>query len=731
MFKRFLACILLSSALVFAQSEVANTSQAKVLFIKATDDFFNLHTKRSVKQAEKVLIFALRNNDKALAAKAYNLLGLNFEQFSDNKKAIDYYLKGVKSANEIKNDTILGWIYNNLGGIYTYNNIDIKKSTEFFIKAYKATKHIENNPEFLVATLNIGANLIQVGKFEEGKKYLDEIKKNVDKNKDVDIRLSFHTSYAAYFDIFKNDFKQAETEYLKALRIGLSDHTPSIQLNVLDLYYGIFEFYEKHKKTDLALKYLKLHDQLQKDLYDDKREAILAGEDKSIQIGEINHRIEQVEKENKNYARILTFNKYFIGFLLVLAFVFLALLYFLQKNFKKNKKINKKLKSANVELHKAKQKTLEVAKLKSKFMSTVSHELRTPLYGVIGLTDIIESEHAMLRDSKYVKSLKFSAKYLLSLINDILNLSKIESGKLELVFENVHLQEELETIVDSLEVIANQYNNNIVIDYDETIPTYIKTDKTRLSQIIINLLSNSLKFTKEGLITLKVGPIDESNLLEFAIQDNGIGIPKKYMDKIFDTFVQVESATDEQFQGTGLGLAIVKRFVELFGGTIAVESEENVGTVITFSIPLLSAELQQIEKEEMCQHKDLTNCSILVVEDNKVNQIVTQKLLEKNGMKCIIANDGYHALDILKERNFDVILMDIHMPGINGFETAAKIHEMGIGTPIIALTASDRYELEEDISHYKITDILVKPFVYKDLEALFRKYIKKETATLS
>lgn len=731
MLKRILVFLMLTSSVVWPQSEITSSEQAKVLFSEATDNFFNLQIKKSVKQTEKVLIFALRNNDKALAAKAYNLLGLNFEEFSDTKKAIDYYQKGVNTALKIKNDTILGWIYNNLGGIYTYHNIDIKKSTEFFVKAYKATKHIKDNPEFIVATLNIGTNLIQVGKFEEGKKYLDEIKEKVNQNKDVDIKLSYHTSIAAYYDVYKNDYKQAEAEYLEAIKVGLSDPTPSIQLNVLDIYYGIFEFYEKHNQLNLALKYLKLHDQLQKELYDDKRQAIVAGKDKSIQIGEINNRIEKVEKENKNYARILTFNKYFIGFLLILAVVFLTLLYFLHKNYKKNKKINKMLKSANVELHKAKQKTLEVSKLKSQFMSTVSHELRTPLYGVIGLTEILENEHEILKESKYVKSLKFSAKYLLSLINDILNLSKIESGKLELVYDNLHLLEELETIVESLEVVANQYNNSIVINYDEAIPGYIKTDKTRLSQIIINLLSNALKFTKGGLVLLKVKLTEENTFLEFEIEDNGIGIPKKDIDTIFDTFVQVENVSDVRFEGTGLGLAIVKRFVELFGGTIAVESEENIGTKIKFSIPFVAGTSQEIETEGIDNYKDLTNASVLVVEDNKVNQVVTQKLLEKNGMKCVIANDGYHALDILSKQDFDVILMDIHMPGMNGFETAEKIHELGYTMPIIALTASDRYELEEDISHYKITDILVKPFAYKDLESLFRKHIKTNSFVIS
>jgi len=438
MFKTILTFLFLFPIICFSQTEKINSKQAKQLYSDATNNFFNLETKKSVKKAERVLIYALRNNDKNLAAKSYNLLGLNFEQFSDVKRAISYYKKGVVVAQEVKNDTVLGWLYNNLGGIYTYNGIDLKKSTEYFIKAYKATKKIKNNPEFLVATLNIGGNLIESGKFEEGKKYLDEIKPRVIDEDDVDIKMSMHISYANYYETYKKDFFNAEKEYITAIKWGLSDETPAVSMNLLDIYEGFSQLYENNNKYIQALKYLKLHDKLQDELFDDKRESILAGEDKSIQIGEINHRIEKVEKENKNYIKILNYNKYFIAFLILLALIFLSLLYFLNKNFQKNKKINAKLKSANIELHNAKEKTIEVTKLKSQFMSTVSHELRTPLYGVIGLTEIIESEHEELKNSKYIKSLKFSAKYLLSLINDVLNLSKIESGNIALIYETIN-----------------------------------------------------------------------------------------------------------------------------------------------------------------------------------------------------------------------------------------------------------------------------------------------------
>ncbi len=705
----------------FSQTTPNSKQEAVKLYEIAREDFYNLKNKESVKNAEKILIYSLNKQEFTLAAKTYNLLGLNFEQFTDYNKAILYYKKGIECAKKANNNSVLGWLYNNIGGVYSYNGIDLNKGTYYFKEAFKHTKNLKGNGDFLVAGLNIAANLIELKKYEEGKKYLDEVKTRVDNSNEYDIAVSLYTSYATYYDEYENDFSKAEAAFLNAINAGKKDNEPALKMNLLDVYKAFSDFYEKHNKLDKSVAYLKSYIDLNTEIYNEKQNDILSGKDNTFRIDEINSRIEKVEQENKDYIKKLNFNKYFIIFLTILVFTFLTLMYFLYKNFTKNRKINKKLKRANIELHKAKQKTEEIAKLKTQFMSTVSHELRTPLYGVIGMTEIIENEHAELKDSKYINSLKFSAKYLLSLINDVLSLSKIESENIELIYESINLKSEIETIIGSMEVIAKQYHNKISVEFDSNIPQFIKTDKTRLSQIIINLLSNALKFTKEGTVNIHIYSQNNS-VLNFEITDTGIGIPQKYIDKIFDKFVQVERNSDEQFQGTGLGLAIVKRFVDAFDGQIHIDSELNKGTTIRFSIPLILGK----EVERSTSNKNgmtIDNLSILVVEDNKVNQIVTQKILEKNNLKCTIANDGYHALEILKSAKFDIILMDIHMPGINGFETTEKIHELGITTPIIALTASDKYELEGDISNYKMNDILVKPFEFHDLQNLIIKHI--------
>jgi signal transduction histidine kinase len=382
-----------------------------------------------------------------------------------------------------------------------------------------------------VAALNIGANLIELKQYEEGKKYLDKVKDKVLLANEADVIISMYASYSSYYELYKKDFRDTEKSYLEAIEAGKKDATPAIKMNLLDIYKSFAEFYKKYNKLDQSVEYYEQYIDLNSEIYQEEQKNILQGKDQTFRLDLVNSRIEKVEQENKDYIKKLNFNKYFIIFLTILVFTFLTLMYFLYKNFTKNIKINKKLRNANIELYKAKQKTEEIAKLKTQFMSTVSHELRTPLYGVIGMTEIIENEHAELKDSKYINSLKFSAKYLLSLINDVLSLSKIESEDIELIYEDINFKCEIETIVNSMEVIAKQYHNVITLDLAPEVPKFIKTDKTRLSQIIINLLSNALKFTKDGNVNIRIYT-ENNSTLNFEITDTGMGIPQKYIDKI-------------------------------------------------------------------------------------------------------------------------------------------------------------------------------------------------------
>lgn len=323
-------------------------------------------------------------------------------------------------------------------------------------------------------------------------------------------------------------------------------------------------------------------------------------------------------------------------------------------------------------------------------------------------------EHKELAQSQHLSSLKFSARYLLSLVNDILQINKIEENKVVLESLTFNISDEINMIKNSLSFLSQKNNNRISVNIDSDIPEYLIGDKLRLAQILMNLISNALKFTKNGevLVVANLMKVEGKNhFIEFNIKDNGVGIAIDDQNKIFEKFVQV-GRKEEDYQGTGLGLTIVKRLLGLFGSSITLKSNLGEGTSFTFTI----AFEYDPEKTKSLINEiqvDLTSnqiFKILVVEDNRINQIVTKKIIEKNNYICEVVDDGYAALEILDNESFDIILMDINMPLLNGFETTKKIRSKGITTPIVALTAFDKDEITDEAISSGINDIIIKPF---------------------
>jgi CheY-like chemotaxis protein len=332
----------------------------------------------------------------------------------------------------------------------------------------------------------------------------------------------------------------------------------------------------------------------------------------------------------------------------------------------------------------------------------------------VGITNMLLDEHKELEHSPHLSSLKFSARYLLSLVNDVLQINKIEENRIVLESLTFNISDEINMIKNSLSFLAKNNDNTITVKIDSAIPDSLIGDKLRFSQILMNLVSNALKFTKNGKVFIIANLVevkDKVNFVEFQIIDNGIGIADADQDKIFDKFVQV-GRKETDYQGTGLGLSIVKRLLHLFDSTISLQSKLGLGSTFTFTIAFehnLDKTIEIINNIQV----DLTAkqiYKILVVEDNKINQLVTQKIIKKNNYVCTLADDGFQALEILEKEYFDIILMDINMPVMNGFETTRKIRFKGIKTPIIALTAFTKAEIIEEGISAGMNDIMIKPF---------------------
>ena len=728
MFKKVVVIfwILFSFQLSFGQGIGYKDKYARGLYDKALKGLNDLKCSESLLYSQQLLEYALKRNKYDMAAASYNIIGLNFEEFGDLKKSIQYYNSGVSYAQLAKNDTIENYLYNNIGNLYYFRLKDSKKGLYYYQKSYELSKRLDAPRDIAFAEINLADVYLELNEFDKGKYYLQLVEKKMSPD-DYEMGMSYYSLMGYYYEM-QGDFVNAEKNYLKCISDFQHQEFEYHKSHQMDIYAMIYAFYKKNKKTEQALYYLEKHDQLQDELFSKERniEIKMAGGD--IEALEYKYKVQQIETEKRIQEQKMKassrFNKvvlWFLGFVIVF-------LIFIFKGFVNYRNLSKKLSDYNFQLQVAREKSEEATRLKTQFLSNVSHELRTPLYGVIGMAEILESEHKEIKKSPYFNALKFSSHYLLTLINDVLNVYKIEDNDIEFNYENINVREEIGHIKESMNVIAKSNKNEIIVSIADDVPQYIKTDLTRFSQILINLASNSLKFTKKGKVTisLSLDKVNDNSFLKLEVLDTGIGIPEEYIDKIFEKFVQVDVNLQEQYKGTGLGLSIVKRLVELFKGSISVESKINEGSKFTVMFPHIPAD-EIVASDQLKTHsqKKLKNLNILVVEDNKINQMVTKKLLEKNGHSYQMAENGLEALQLVEQNTFDIILMDINMPVMNGIEASIKMRNLGIKTPIIALTASDKENILKEILEKKngLTDVLVKPFEYADLENVISRYI--------
>lgn len=331
-------------------------------------------------------------------------------------------------------------------------------------------------------------------------------------------------------------------------------------------------------------------------------------------------------------------------------------------------------------------------KAKQQFLSNMSHEIRTPMNAIIGFTKVMQKTDLTAKQKEYLKAIKISGDALIVLINDILDLAKVDAGKM--TFEQIpfKMRSSLSAMLHLFETKIQEKNLKLVKEYDNKIPEILLGDPVRLHQIILNLVSNAVKFTTKGKITVSVRLLDENNdaaTIEFAVSDTGIGIPETKLEKIFDNFQQASSGTSRLYGGTGLGLAIVKQLVEPQGGTIKVQSKVNVGSTFSFALTFQKTKANADFDSAIVElNEDITDMKVLVVEDIPLNQLLMKTLLDDFGFECDIADNGKIAIEKMQTNAFDIILMDLQMPEMNGFEATDYIRNvMKSDIPIVALTA--------------------------------------------
>jgi signal transduction histidine kinase len=400
------------------------------------------------------------------------------------------------------------------------------------------------------------------------------------------------------------------------------------------------------------------------------------------------------------------------------------------RNQRELKRKNKELETYQKELIKAKEQAEQGRRIKENFLANMSHEIRTPINGIIGIAHLLERSGLNTEQKEMVNLLEISSSSLLGVINDILDLSKIEAGKFKITRTETDIINICNGVVNLLRIRAIEKKLDLITNFDPKLPNYVMADSLRLNQILMNLIGNAIKFTSQGSITLKVEILNRKGnnvRIKFSVVDTGIGIAKENIDKIFETFEQADEQTTVKFGGTGLGLSIVKNLAKLKGGLLEVTSEEGKGSTFCFTNWYeVVKEVQASEKIVKEKLMPFNNLKVLVAEDNPINKFLIVKILKDWMIDADVVENGKDALDKLRENDYDIILMDTFMPVMNGLDAIKLIREGHVpgkeNIPVITFSAAVMENDKKTAIEAGANDVISKPFELEVLHQMLSKY---------
>ena len=652
-------------------------------------------------KAEKV---ALKIQDQSLLARIFINYGNIYRDLAQLSTALKYYENALVITEELEDHLSQSVCLFSLANIH-YDLYDYESALDYALKSLAIFRSFNDSVRLLQLNNTLGNIYFKMDDYEEALTYF---KQNADQNEPD--TLAYATAISGMGKVYykMHNFKDAENHLQDALlQSELLQHVEvqiicKFYLGRLKLDLKSFEEAQAHfdDALELASDYNRKHDVMS------IHELLSILYDQTHDIPKAFFHLKQYEQLKEEIFSQATLNKL------------------------KNIKIRQEIELAQKE----KEVAEKTANLKQQFMANMSHEIRTPMNAILGMTNLLLSKERYGEELKYLKSIQQSANNLLVIINDILDLSKIEAGKIIIEHTRFSIPQCLGYIQDMLAFKAKEKSINFEIETDATLSAYYMGDPTRINQVLINLAGNAVKFTEHGHVKIKARidkVVASTYYVVFEIADTGIGISQEYLDSIFDSFTQAGTDVTRKFGGTGLGLTISKQLVDLMKGQISVESELGKGTIFSVALPIeLAADQTRMDSENdtLLSNELPAALKILLVEDNEFNKMVAEDTLKLilNQVQIDFAVNGQMAVEKAQERAYDFLLMDIQMPKMDGVEATQLIRKLPAPygrVPIIAMTAN---VFEEDIKHYLasgMNDYIAKPFEIKVLIQKIQKLL--------